>query len=114
MDYLFLLLKFFVGGGVIVAVTVLADYVSPKWGGVIMVAPIITFLSIIFVYMQTDTNNTKNLILNSIIYLFPTLIFLVSMYFCIDKMHIAISLLVSYIIWFTSVMMINFLLLGGQ
>lgn len=45
MDYLYTLLKFIIGGSVIVGVTFLAEHVDPRYGGMIAAAPIITTLA---------------------------------------------------------------------
>ncbi|MFA6225075.1 MAG: hypothetical protein WC620_02585 [Methanoregula sp.] len=44
MDYLYTLLKFVIGGSVIVGVTFLAGQGDPRYGGMLAVAPIITTL----------------------------------------------------------------------
>ncbi len=99
MNYLYLLLKFFIGGAIIVSVTLLANYIHPKWGGLIAVAPIITTLSIIFVKYETSINTTQQLILSSIYFIIPTLIFLIAMYFLLNKFNLTSSLGISYALW---------------
>ncbi len=48
MDYLYMLLKFIIGGSVIVGVTLLAENVDPRYGGMLAAAPIITTLAFLF------------------------------------------------------------------
>ena len=52
MDYTYILLKFLIGGGVIVGVTLLAEQVNPKYGGILVAAPIITSLAILFTWSE--------------------------------------------------------------
>lgn len=99
MNYSFLLLKFFIGGVIIVSATLLANYIHPKWGGLVAVAPIITTLSIIFVKYETNLQTTQQLILSSIYFIIPTLIFLIAMYFLLNKFNLISSLSISYVLW---------------
>ena len=71
MNYLYLILKFFIGGGTVVAATLLAKYLDPKWAGLIAAAPIISALSFMFIAMETDIASTQK-------YLWTTMYFMVS------------------------------------
>jgi len=107
MNYLYLLLKFIIGGGIIVAVTLLANYINPKWGGIIAVAPITTTLAIIFVRLETNTLTTQKLIMASIIYVIPSVIFLVAMYFLLTKFNLTTSLSLSFAMWLITVLIMK-------
>lgn len=107
MSVAYLLLKFIIGGGIIVGVTLLANYIHPKWGGVLAVAPIIATLSIIFVKHETSLQTTQQLILSTIYFIIPTLIFLVTMYFLLNKLNLIYSLLISYVVWGVIVLIIQ-------
>ncbi len=99
MNISYLILKFLIGGGLIVGVTFLTKYINPRLGGFLVVAPIITTLSIIFVKFETNLQTTQELILSSIYYFIPTLIFLILMYFLISKVNLISSFVISYAIW---------------
>jgi uncharacterized membrane protein YkgB len=53
MDYLYTLLKFIIGGSVIVGVTLLAEHGDPRYGGMLAAAPIITTLAFLFTFSET-------------------------------------------------------------
>ena len=95
----YLIFKFVVGGGLILGITLLANYIHPKWGGIMAVAPVITTLSIVFVRLETDLQTTRELILSAIHFVVPTLLFLVSMYFLVGHLNLLYSFLISYLIW---------------
>lgn len=99
MNILYLILKFIIGGGLVIGVTFLAKYINPKWGGVFAVAPLIATLSIIFVKYETNLQTTQELILSSIYYIIPTLIFLIVMYFLASRINLIYALIISYIVW---------------
>lgn len=107
MQPLYLILKFIIGGSLILGITLLANHIHPKWGGILAVAPIITTLSIIFVKYETDLQTTQQLILSAIYFIIPTLIFLIIMYFLLNKINIVYSFLIAYVVWFIIVFIIQ-------
>jgi len=52
MDYTYIILKFLIGGAVIVGVTFLAQQADPKYGGILAAAPIMTTLAFLFIIMR--------------------------------------------------------------
>ena len=50
MNYLYLLLKFVAGGIIVAGTTVLTEQIDPRYGGILATAPIITTLTLVFVY----------------------------------------------------------------
>jgi uncharacterized membrane protein (GlpM family) len=112
MNYLYLLLKFIIGGGIVLAVTLLVNYVTPRWGGMIAVAPIITTLSFIFVNYETNIDTTRQVVLASIRYIIPTLFFLILLYFLLNKLNLTLSLIISYLFWI-SIIIVQKKFLGG-
>lgn len=107
MNIYYLMLKFVIGGGLIVAVTFLTKYINPRLGGFLVVAPIITTLSIIFVKFETNLQTTQELILSSIYYFIPTLIFLIVMYLLISRVNFIPSFVISYATWAVTVLVIQ-------
>ncbi|MFT4303642.1 MAG: GlpM family protein [Candidatus Woesearchaeota archaeon] len=107
MSTLYLILKFILGGSLLLGITLLANYIHPKWGGILAVAPIITTLSIIFVRYENSLQTTQQLILSAIYFIIPTLIFLIIMYFLLNKINLIYSLLIAYIIWIIVVLIIQ-------
>ncbi len=99
MNIFFYILKFIIGGGLVIGITFLAKYINPRWGGILAVMPIITVLSIIFVKYETNLQTAQELILSSIYYIIPTLIFLIAMYFLVSRTNLIFSLATSYFIW---------------
>ena len=59
MDYLYTLLKFIIGGSVIVGVTLLAEHADPRYGGMLAAAPIITTLAFLFTYSEAGQETTR-------------------------------------------------------
>jgi uncharacterized membrane protein YkgB len=53
MDYSYLALKFLIGGGIIVGVTILAQQVDPKYGGMLVAAAVLTTLACLFTYSES-------------------------------------------------------------
>ena len=76
MDYLYTLLKFIVGGSVIVGVTLLAEQVDPRYGGMLAAAPIITTLAFLFTYAEAGRESTQQLVISAFYFAIPSLMFL--------------------------------------
>ena len=107
MQPLYLILKFIIGGSLILGITLLANNIHPKWGGILAVAPIITTLSIIFVKYETNLQTTQQLILSAIYFIIPTLIFLIIMYFLLNKLNLIYSFIIAYVVWFIIVFILQ-------
>ena len=65
MDYLYTLLKFIIGGSVIVGVTLLAEHADPRYGGMLAAAPIITTLAFLFTYSEAGRETTRQLVISA-------------------------------------------------
>jgi uncharacterized membrane protein (GlpM family) len=107
MDYLQALVKFIVGGSIIVGVTVLAQQINPKYGAILAAAPITTTLAFLFMYNEAGAATTRQLILGTFFFAIPSLLFLVSLYFLVSRYGFLESLGGAYGIWLTSVLVIS-------
>jgi uncharacterized membrane protein (GlpM family) len=107
MDYTYLLLKFLIGGGVIAGVTLLADQVSPKYGGILVAAPIITSLAIFFTYSEAGQATGRQLVLGAFWFAIPSLLFLLTLYLLMARYPLIPSFGGALGIWLTAVVVIN-------
>ncbi len=100
MTLTYIVLKFVLGGAILVGVGLLTN-VHPKWGGMLAVAPIITALSIIFVCRESGMEATQGVIMWAVVYLIPCAIFLGVVYGINARTNIPIggALLCGYVIW---------------
>jgi uncharacterized membrane protein (GlpM family) len=99
MDYLYLALKFIIGGSVIVGVTVLAEHVDPKYGGLLAAAPIITTLAILFTSTDVGQDIARQLAIDSFWFVIPTMLFLLTLYFLMGRYPLAPSLGGALLVW---------------
>jgi len=107
MDYLQALVKFIVGGGIIVGVTVLAQQVNPKYGAILAAAPITTTLAFLFLYNEAGAATTRQLILGTFFFAIPSVIFLLSLWFLVSRFGFFESLGGAYGIWLSSVLVVS-------
>jgi len=107
MDLLPNLVKFVVGGGVIVGVTWLARYVDPKYGGILAAAPITTTLAFIFTRAETTQGTTQALVLSSFYFAVPTLVFLLALFLLLGRFPFLPSLGGAYTVWIGCVLALN-------
>jgi uncharacterized membrane protein (GlpM family) len=107
MDYLYTLLKFIIGGSVIVGVTMLAEHADPKYGGMLAAAPIITTLAFLFTYTEAGRQTTQQLVISAFWFAIPTLLFLLAFYFLMNRFGILQSLGGAYGIWLGAVLVVN-------
>jgi uncharacterized membrane protein (GlpM family) len=107
MDYLYTAFKFVVGGGMVVGITWLARYVDPKYGGILVAAPIITTIAFLFTYVESGTSLTHQLVLASFSFLVPTLMFVLVLYLLMIRFSFLPSLIGAYFIWIVGVLIFN-------
>ena len=107
MDYLYTLLKFVVGGSVIVGVTLLAEHADPRYGGMLAAAPIITTLAFLFTYSEAGRQTTQQLVISAFWFAIPTLLFLLAFYFLMERFSLLLSLGGAYGIWIGAVLVMN-------
>lgn len=99
--------KFLVGGSIIVGVTYLAHYVDPKYGGILAAAPITTTLAFIFTRAETAPATTQALVLSSLYFAIPSLVFLLALYLLLNRLPFLPSLGGAYAIWIGCVLALN-------
>jgi uncharacterized membrane protein (GlpM family) len=107
MDILPNLAKFIIGGSIIVGVTWLAHYVDPKYGGILAAAPITTTLAFIFTRAETSPATTQALVLSSLYFAIPSLIFLLALFLLLGRFPFLPSLGGAYGVWIGCVLALN-------
>lgn len=112
MDYLYTLLKFVVGGSVIVGVTLLAEHVDPRYGGMLAAAPIITTIAFLFTYSEAGRETTRQLVLGAFWFAIPSLVFLLALWFLSARYGFFPSLGGAFGIWGGALLIMNRLVLG--
>jgi uncharacterized membrane protein (GlpM family) len=112
MNYLYLLAKFILGGGIIVGVTVLAQHVDPKYGGILAAAPITTTLAFLFTYSEAGQATTQQLVLAAGAFAIPTLFFLLALYLLMNSLSLFPSLGGAFGIWIVCLLVMNRVISG--
>jgi uncharacterized membrane protein (GlpM family) len=107
MNYLYTALKFIIGGGVIVGVTLFAREIDPRYGGMLAAAPILTTLAFLFTYSETNLAVTRQLVLSALYFAIPTLLFLAALYLLMDRYPILPSLGGAYSVWVAGLLIAN-------
>jgi uncharacterized membrane protein (GlpM family) len=107
MDYFYTILKFIIGGGVIVGVTILAENADPRYGGMLAAAPIITTLAFLFTYAEAGRQTTQQLVISAFWFAIPTLLFLLAFYFLMYRFGLLQSLGGAYGIWIGALLLMN-------
>ena len=107
MDYLYTLLKFVIGGSVIVGVTFFAEHVDPRYGGMLAAAPIITTLAFLFTYSEAGSETTRQLVFSTFCFAIPTLIFLLALWFLMNRFTLLPSIGGAYGIWLGALLLMN-------
>jgi uncharacterized membrane protein (GlpM family) len=113
MDYLYTILKFIVGGSVIVGVTMLAENADPRYGGMLAAAPIITTLAFLFTYSEAGRETTRQLVISAFYFAIPTLLFLLAFYFLMYRFSLFPSLGGAYGIWIGALLVVNRVVAGA-
>jgi len=112
MDYLYTFLKFIIGGTIIVGVTLLAEHVDPRYGGILAAAPMITTLAFIITYSEAGRQTTQQLVVATFWFMIPMLLFLVAFYYLMERFSLLMSLGGAYGIWIAAVLIMNRIITG--
>ncbi len=107
MDYLYLALKFLIGGSVIVGVTLLAEQVDPKYGGLLAAAPIITTLAILFTSADVGQGVARQLAIGAFWFAIPSLLFLLALYFLLGRYPLIQSFGGAASVWLVAALAMN-------
>lgn len=107
MDYLYTLLKFVIGGSVMVGVTLLAGQVDTRYGGLLAAAPMVTTLAFIFTFSEAGQQVTRQLIISTFWFVIPTVLFLLALYFLMGRFGFLASIGGAYGIWICAALIVN-------
>jgi len=106
-DNYYTVLKFLVGGGMVVGVTWLSRFVDPKYGGLLIAAPIITTIAFVFTYVENGAETTQQLVFASLSFMIPTLLFVLALLLLMYRFSFVPSLVASYLVWITGILVVN-------
>jgi len=112
MDYLYTFLKFIVGGSIIVGVTLLAEHVNPRYGGMLAAAPIITTIAFLFTYSEAGRETTRQLVSSAFWFAIPSVLFLPTLYFMMNRYGILPSFGGAFGVWGGTLLFINRFVVG--
>jgi uncharacterized membrane protein (GlpM family) len=107
MDVTYLTLKFLIGGGILVGITVLAQQVDPKYGGILAAAPILTTLAFLFTYSEAGEIVTQQLVISAFWFAIPTIIYLLALWFLLARYPLIPSIGGAFGIWLGLVVVIT-------
>lgn len=107
MNYLNIVLQFMISGAVVVIATFLSKNFDSKWGGLIAAAPHIITLTIIFVYLNTNIQNTQKLITSLSVFVVPVFIFLLVIYIFLPKTNLFLAVFFAYLAYFIFAAVMN-------
>lgn len=103
MDYLYTALKFVAAGSIIVGVTLLAQQADPRYGGILAAAPVTTTLAFLFTYAESGGETTRQLVLGSLWFAVPTIVFLAALYLLMGRFSLPQSLAAAFPVWAVAV-----------
>lgn len=101
-----IIIKFILGGVIIASITFLAR-IHPKYGGLIVVAPILTTAAIVLTYLELGAPTSVKTALFSIYFLVPLFLFLLTAVLTLEKVGLIPSLVCGYLIWLVSTLIIQ-------
>ena len=112
MDYSSLALKFLIGGGIIAGVTVLSRQVDPKYGGMLVAAPILSTVAFLLTYAEAGQETTRALVIAAFWFAIPTILFFLALYLLMDRYPLIPSIGGAYGIWLACLLVLNRALAG--
>jgi hypothetical protein len=106
MQFVYLVIIFLAGGSIVAGTTWIAELIDPRYGGILAAAPVITTLSFIFTGILTSQERARELVMGSGVFLFPTALFLISLYLLLGRYGLIASIVGSYGVWLISVVIV--------
>jgi uncharacterized membrane protein (GlpM family) len=110
MDLSFFLIRFIVGGSIIVGVTYLALQVDPKYGGILAAAPITTLLAFAFTYSDAGPATSRELLISMFWFALPTVLFILVLWLLMARYPVLPSLGGAFLFWLVAVVALNHVL----
>ncbi len=94
-----ILLKFIIGGGLIVIITLIGKSKYPQLSGLIILFPAVTVIGYFFLISSIGSESVRPIVLFSIYSLPAVLAFLVTLYFTVNKFNTWHSIFLSIGAW---------------
>jgi hypothetical protein len=79
-QYAYYALQFILGGATVLAITLIAKYINPKYTGIVYALPVIVIVAMVFVYFGSGLDITKATLKSTLIYEFTLLYFISAFY----------------------------------
>jgi uncharacterized membrane protein (GlpM family) len=103
------LIRFVLGGSLVLLIGLIAKNGKSAAAGIMALFPVITAVSFTFLARSVDIKIVKATVLTGIVSLPATAVFLLSFYFCIGRMHIALAVLVSLLCWLAAALVVYYI-----
>jgi uncharacterized membrane protein (GlpM family) len=91
-------------------VTVLAEHIDPRYGGILAAAPMITTLAFLFTWSEAGRQTAQELVISTFWFVIPTMVFLLAFYFLMSRFSLLMTLGGAYGIWIGATLVTNHLL----
>ncbi|MDD1678699.1 MAG: hypothetical protein LUO93_05895 [Methanomicrobiales archaeon] len=91
----------------VVGITWLARYMEPKYGGILVAAPIITTIAFLFTYAENGAQVTQQLALASFSFMIPTILFVLALYLLMYRFSFGSAIAGAYAIWIAGILILN-------
>lgn len=105
-------LQFFLGGASVVAITLIARYINPKFTGMIYALPVILIVAIIFVYLDQGLEISRKTLQSTLIYEFTLVYFILAFYFLLNRIDFWLALSISFVTWLIISIALQFVIRG--
>ena len=101
-------LQFFLGGASVVAITLIAKYINPKYTGIAYALPVILLVAVIFVYLGQGVEASKNTLKSTFTYEFTLVYFIYAFYFLLQRMDFWYAMGIALFSWVIIAAIIQF------
>jgi uncharacterized membrane protein (GlpM family) len=110
MTFLPLILKFVVGGLVVVGATLLTKYVNPKLAGLLVAAPLTTLITFAFISIENKVNTVQSFLISSVYFMIPSFLFLFGIYVASFRFSLLISTLIGAVVFLITIVIMYILI----
>lgn len=107
------LIRFILGGTLVLLVSIVSKSGKSTAAGIIALFPVITAVSFTLLAQTVDINILRNSVLTAILSLPATLAFLLAFYFCVGRMNIILTLVICFILWLIAATLVYYFRVGA-
>ncbi|MEK7524739.1 MAG: DUF3147 family protein [Patescibacteria group bacterium] len=93
------ILQFVLGGASVVAITLIAKYIDPKYTGMVYALPVILIVAMIFLYLDQGLAISQKTLKSTFVYEFTLVYFILVFWLLLSKVNFWWAMILALVSW---------------